>query len=122
MRTFNNSKVNNYLKALRISDVKLPSNSCLRDSFNFYILMHLNIMMVHEVFDVENNVNYLTKRNELKQILQTDVISKALRKIKISDCKEKQSIPIILLKLKLYDVAAVAFILRSKQNHNRTKI
>ena len=119
MRTFDNNKVNSYLQAMKISNGKLPSDSYLKESFYFYVLMHLNIMMVHEVFDIENNIRYLAKRRKLRQILQTDIISRALQKIKISDCKEKQTIPIILLKLKLYDIAGLAFRLRSKQNHKK---
>lgn len=119
MRTFDNNKVNSYLQAMKISNGKLPSDSYLKESFYFYVLMHLNIMMVHEVFDIENNIRYLAKRRKLRQILQTNIISRALQKIKISDCKEKQTIPIILLKLKLYDIAGLAFRLRSKQNHKK---
>lgn len=119
MRTFDNNKVSNYLLAMKVSNTRLTSSSYLREAFNFYILMHLNIMMVHEVFDIDNNIDYLASRRKLKQILQTDIISRALQKIKISDCKEKQTIPIILLKLKLYDIAGLAFRLRSKQNHKK---
>ncbi|MBB1063536.1 glycosyltransferase family 2 protein [Limosilactobacillus fastidiosus] len=117
MRTFNNNKVSNYLRAMKISSCKIPSGSYLEEAFNFYVLMHLNVMMVHEVFDRANNISYLSKMKKLKRILKTDIINNSLRKIRINKCKEKQTIPILLLKLKLYDIAALAFILRSKHNH-----
>lgn len=119
MRTFDNNKVSNYLKAMKVSNTRLPSGSYLRKAFDFYVLMHLNIMMVHEVFDIDNNIGYLSSRRKLKQVLQTDIINRALQRIKLSDCKEKQTIPIILLKLNLYDIAGLAFRLRSKQNHEK---
>lgn len=117
MRTFSNDKVENYLESLNITSKKISLNNSLREGFKFYVLMHLNVMMVHEVFDVENDASYFEKRKELKKILKLNLMRNALSKINIKQCKYKQMIPIILLKLKLYDIAALSFYLRSIQNH-----
>lgn len=119
MRTFDTEKVENYLSALKKTNSKIPINSFLMDSYSFYIMMHFNLMMVHEVFDVENKMSYFQKRKMLKEVLNEKLVSKALQKIRLRQCKQKQTIPILLVKLKMYDIAALAFSLRSKQNHNK---
>lgn len=118
MRKFDD-KTKDYLTSLRRTEERIKDNKELMDAYNFYILMHLNLMMVHETFAIENQESYLTKRKQLKELLNVDIIKKAINNIGISQCTSMRTFPIILLKLKLYDIAGLAFILRSIQNHKK---
>lgn len=117
MRTFDPRKVDDYLTALNITEKRIAVFPELKKSYSIYVLMHLNIMMVHEVFDIENPKSYSEKLEQLKEVIKKAIIKNAISNIKISDCKGFRMLPILAIKVRLYHVASVAFILRSRHNH-----
>lgn len=120
MRTFDTNKVKDYLLALRTSQ-KVVSNQVddqLTHWFSFYILMHLNIMMVHEVFDIDNQDSFGSKIKSMKKIISQPIISNALKNVSLNECNSVRMLPILLIKCRLYFIAAELFSIRSKQNHH----
>lgn len=119
MRTFDTHKVNDYLNALVITKNKIPSSSILQPVYSYYVLMHLNVMMVHEVFDIGNNVSFQKKVNRLISIVNVPIIKSSLKEIHFKDCNSTRMIPILLLKLHQYQLAGIIFKLRSIYNHKQ---
>lgn len=119
MHTFDNHKVQGYLIALNESQKTIidQKNQQVIHWFNFYILMHFNIMMVHEVFDIDNSQNWHAKLNELKQVLAKPIIRGAVKNIKLTECNALRMVPVLLLKLHLYSLAGILYVIRSRQNH-----
>lgn len=119
MRTFDHNKVYDYLNAMSqtLNFVLKKGNKDMAYYFNFYILMHLNVMMVHEVFDVNNQASESEKRKQLKHIVNKLIIKEALDNVNISECNSIRMLPILLIKLKLYSLASILFKMRSKQNY-----
>ena len=122
MTTFDNHKSQDYLKALQVSAKRLiTASAALQKAFAVYVMMHLNIIMVHETFASANEMTYNEKVNELKDILKEPLFKTALNEIKINECTEPRMVPILLLKLKLYYLVSFLFVLRAKQNEKRVK-
>lgn len=121
MRSFDPNKVNDYLKAMTITTeaVKKTNDSTLIHADSFYVLMHLNVMMVRDVFNIDNPDSFDQKLQRLRTILKVPIIKSALVDVRLSECRSPRLVPILLLKMKCYRLAALAFITRSKQNHQK---
>lgn len=120
MHTFDLHKVDDYLKSLNITYHKIDNCQLLKSSYKYYILMHLNIMMVHEVFDIDNFNSYYQKIDQLKKIVKVPIINSALHDVKIKECNSPRMVPILLLKLRLYRLVGFVYKMRSYHNHNMT--
>lgn len=120
MRSFDANKVADYLKAMTVTTaaVKQTHDFALIHANSFYILMHLNVMMVRDVFNIDNPEPFAQKLRRLKNTLKVPVIKTALTDVHLSECRSPRTVPILLLKMKCYRLAALAFITRSKQNHH----
>ncbi|WP_267202221.1 glycosyltransferase family 2 protein [Limosilactobacillus kribbianus] len=121
MRSFDSNKANDYLTALEITRraVRQSNNQSLIHAYSFYILMHLNVMMVRDVFNIDNQEPLTAKMNRLKAIIAKPIIKEALNDVRLSECRSPRTVPILLLKTKMDRLAALAFIARSKQNHQK---
>lgn len=118
MTTFDH-KSEDYLMALEESERAL--NGCPKDikkAFNIYVMMHFNIIMVHETFASANCSKYSIKIHKLKKLANEPIFKEALKEISISECKGLRMLPVILLKLKAYRLASLLFIIRAKQNES----
>lgn len=110
MHTFNGKKAEQYLRAMLISAKTVDKEpAIIRNAFKKYILIHLNIVMVREVFSKANTQCFSQKKQVMKSILLKEPFAYTLRTIKLSDCKGWRMIPIIMLKLRCYTVAALMF-------------
>lgn len=118
MRTFDGKKVAGYLKALRKIEMRLADQSTdLKKAGALYVLMHVNVMMVREVYDIDNLATPSQKKQQMLMLVKEPVIYNALKKISLSECGKPRLIPIALLKLHWYDMARLVFTMRSKRNH-----
>lgn len=118
MTTFDH-KSEDYLMALEESERGL--NGCpeeIQRAFNIYVMMHFNIIMVHETFASANCLKYSLKIRKLKKLVNEPVFKEALKKISINECKGLRMLPVILLKFRAYHLASLLFIIRAKQNES----
>lgn len=117
MRTFDGQKTKDYLVALKTSKDYLAKHcQILLPAYNKYILMHLNVIMVREVFVSENSLTYAQKMQWCKKIIKEPIFKVALTQTKFKECTSPRMIPILFLKLRLYGLASIIFKLRVAQN------
>ncbi len=110
MRSFDGKKAEKYLEAMKISLKKIKDESdSIKHAFMKYILMHLNIIMIREVFSVNNPLKYNDKIILMKKLVNEDLFSMAISKVNFCECNSLRMLPIFLLKLKLYSFAAIIF-------------
>lgn len=118
MRTFDGKKVAGYLDALSMTTKRFEhQREDIQMAGAYYVLMHVNVMMVREVFDINNPVSNRQKTQQLKRIIKEPVISSALAKVPLRACRKPRLVPIALLKLRLHCLVRMIFTLRSKENH-----
>ena len=121
MTTFDR-KSEDYLIALEESEKDLEGCSPeIQKAFNTYVMMHLNIIMVHETFASANRANYGLKIKQLKHFLNKPIFKEALSSIKFSECHGLRMLPVALLKLHAYRLSSILFIVRAKQNEKQIK-
>ena len=122
MHTFDGKKTEQYLKAMQITSGSLDQEpQIIKDAFKKYILMHLNIVMVREVYVAANKESFSKKTADMKRILKKEPFASTLRSIKLSDCKSVRTLPIAMLKLKCYRIAGMIFQLKAAVNARREK-
>ena len=111
-------KIVNYTKALEVSGKTiLRQEPELSRAYNSYILMHLNLIMVHEIFAIQNGQSWFIKLKSLKSLVKSPVFARALNAIKIYECRSGRMIPILLLKLRLYNLTGILCKIRDYQNN-----
>lgn len=120
MRTYDGTKVRGYLTALE-SGKKFVDNemSELNRAYNLYILIHLNIMMVREVYSNANNQTNRERRITFKKILKEKVIKDALANSTIGELASPRLLPALLIKLRLSFLAPILFNVRVWQNSRK---
>lgn len=118
MTTFDH-KSDDYLMALEESERELDGCSEeIQNAFNVYVMMHFNIIMVHETFASANKSRYSDKIRELKRLVNEPIFKEALKEIGFHECKGIRMFPVVLLKLKAYHITSLLFIIRAKQNES----
>ena len=69
MRTYDGQKVEQYLISMLESKKAVEiANPQIKKAFEIYILMHLNIAMVREIFCVENPAGFRAKVKKMQEI------------------------------------------------------
>lgn len=117
MRTFDGTKAKAYVAAMYESEKAVKNDTeIIQYAFQKYILMHLNILMVHEVFSQDNPQSEKEKIALEKSICQEPIFMEALRSVSFKDIKSVRLFLPFLLKHGLYYLASIGYSLRAKQN------
>ena len=84
MRTFSGDKTKQYIDTLYVTQelIEQESNQ-IKEAFNQYILMHFNIIMVREIFSLNNPDTYDNKLKAMKQIAKDNIFMDAIKQIKL---------------------------------------
>lgn len=122
MRTYDGKKAAGYLLSLQTTQQAIPvGDEQLALAYQVYVLMHLNVIMVREVFSSGNTASFSEKVKVLKNMLQKDIFSKALYAVPAGSCRSARMLPILLLKCHQYYLCGKVYELRAKQNAKREK-
>lgn len=120
VRSFDGKKNEKYTEALKISEQYILRESAeVKKAFEKYVLMHLNLIMVHEVFAKENPNRFRYKLTLMKLLSELDIFSNYISATTVKDCKSLGMIPIFLLKHHIWVPAAWVYCFRVYQNSKR---
>lgn len=118
MRSNSNDKISGYKNSLEHTKMFLDNESAIvRKAFNIYILMHLNVIFVHDVFDVRHKVLFWKRRKWLLDIINMKIFRDALSSIRFKDCICINLLPELFLKYKLYSICGLLCMMKSKRNY-----
>lgn len=122
MRTKTNDKLEAYLQAMKITSEKLDlQNTIYKAAFYDYVLMHMNIAMVREVFVQPSQTYFLEQVRRLKTTCSQKMISDALDEVSLGRCRSLRMLPVLLLKLKLYVSAGMVYAFRAGINTQKER-
>ncbi len=114
MRASDGRKAEDYTLAMTVTREAIGTESeAIRSAFIQYVLMHLNVLAVREIY-AAGAPKGRTRR--MREIASRPVFSDALHALKFSDCRRVRLIPALLLKLGLYRTAGLCFLLRAAGN------
>lgn len=120
MRTYDGTKAAAYLDAMRAGEkIAAEETPAIQHAFTRYVLMHLNIVMVRDVFCRENPDSFSEKIGDMRALLREDSFQKAIGDCQISECRNLRMSAILCLKLHWYRAAGLIFQIRASQNSRR---
>ena len=117
MHQYDGKKAKKYIFAMQETKKQIQNESNeIRRAFDSYILKHLNIIMVREVYSKNNCASKQEKDKIFKDIINEKIFLESINNIRIKDCKDISLIPIFCIKIRLYKLAKLAFIMRAREN------
>ena len=120
MRQNDGSKVRHYTDAMEKTRESVSGEpEAIRKAFQTYVLMHMNIAMVREVFAVGNTNSKAEKKALMKQTASEKIFADAISSTKKGECFSLRMAPILFLKMHLDGCAALVYSTRAKQNARR---
>lgn len=118
MRIFDATKEKDYIYAMSESAKWVDNESTgIQKAFGKYVLMHMNILFVREVFSNLNKKTYKAKFIDMKRVLQCGIFKQAIEKTKIVECTGLRMLPIFFIKMHLMHLASGVYLVRAKQNY-----
>lgn len=116
-RTYTGEKYKQYVKSLKETQKKILSEpTVIQKAFNEYILMNFNVIMVRDIFTLENKNSFFNKIKQMNFIKKEDIFNRA---INIQTCNKVSLVPILCLKYHLSYLASIVYLIRVYQNHLR---
>lgn len=122
MRMYGDDKLKQYVFAMNRTKKRIQDESNrIKKAFDKYILMHLNIALVRDVFCVANKQSYLKKIACMKTVIKESVFKEAIMQTGLTECKSFRMLPIFCMKLHLYWFAGLIYCVRAISNHAKEK-
>lgn len=117
MRTFSSDKLEGYIVSLdESSKVLEDSDNSIREAFSLYKLAHFNLIMVREVFHFDNVKSFREKIREMTRLYKMPMFSEPIQNLSLSSVRNLSLVPLFFLKKRLYNLAALVYIIRVGQN------
>lgn len=106
-----------YIKALEKAEIIVNDSDIFSNrSYLNYIVSHINLIAVHDVFCCENKQSWITRKKDIRELLSENNIKKAVKDIKLSDIKDIQKLPSYCFKKGFLSIGGFVCYLRSIQN------
>ena len=118
MRGFVEGRSEKYITALEAAEADVYGESrIIKYAFADYVIAHINIMGVHDVFACEVRKPWINRCKKMHTLMQQSIIERTIQDVKFS--MNIQSLPVMLCKYHLTAVAGVIYYGRSQQNKKR---
>ena len=120
MRGSCGDKVDDYVFAMERTGRKCADESkAIQDAFQKYILMHLNVALVRDVFVASSTLTYSQKLKKMKEVASEKVFADAIKSVKMRECFSFRMIPILCMKYHFYWASSMVYLLRAYMNKRR---
>lgn len=122
MRGYDESRIQSYIYAMRASEKVLEGESeRIRKAFREYVLCHLNLILVRNVFNRSIKVSEKERWEMMRKLLKEETFRQALEDTDLSQCLSTQMVPELLLKCRMFHAAGAACIAKAMLNDYREK-
>lgn len=121
MHSFDETRINGYINSMEISEKYIDNKSeKIKKAFAKYVMAHLNIILVHDVFEAKNKIfkNKLFKKSlkNMKKIFDKRIFKENLKLLTLKDCLEKNLLPQLFYKIHLSLLTAILCYIKSYIN------
>jgi len=116
MRSFSGHKREEYLKSMTVTGKNFDYTEEIRHAFYFYILMHMNIIMVREIFLPDNGLSESEKYRQMKDTMRLSTFSEAIDAVSFKDCLSVRMSPVLFAKIHFYPICKTLYKARVKMN------
>lgn len=102
VRTYSPDRQKMYLKSLEITARDVEDEPLIvKNAYVEYVLAHLNLIAVHDIFDLQIKEPIWEKFRKMRKLIQEPVFHKALRDIPLNKCLTMQLSPEAFIKCHL---------------------
>ena len=119
MRKYTGHKREEYLKSMAVTGKNFDYSEEAKYAYAFYILMHMNITMVREIYLPNNGLKASEKYRQMKETMRIPAFADAIRAVAFKDCFSARMSPILFAKMHLYPLCKSAYKTRVKMNLKR---
>lgn len=117
MRKKNDERINEYIKSMTCSKNYIDNYTDFGKSFNKYVLIHLNIILVHDVFDINIKLSFFKKIKQMNQLKSNLIFKNSLDNVKLKEVMVKNLLPELFMKLHLNILAGLLCHIKSRINN-----
>lgn len=122
MRSFNEERINNFIYSVYRTKGHLDNeNICLNKAFSQYVLINMNIVLVHNVFDCTIKVGMMERMKQFKKLRELKIVDRAIKEMRFIDCLTMQLLPEAFIKCHLSLAGGVICYVKSLLNKWRNK-
>lgn len=114
-RTVDQSRIAGHLDAMRLVEKESQQDEALMQ----YILAHINLIAVHDIFNCEIKCSWGERVRQTKSLIAQDVMKRQLEKLRFTT--NLQMIPSFLFKKKMYTLGGLICYMRSVSNRRTYK-
>lgn len=120
MHSIDEQRTEQYIRSLQCSEKEIQKQSAqIRDAFDSYVLAHLNLILVHDIYEMKISASWRERREKLDYVLQESIFQNALKRINLKECLVPQLFPEFLLKLHLKNLTGAICGMRSWINSKK---
>ena len=118
MRGFTEGRIEKYVRALNAAEKDIePENAVVKRAFKEYVIAHINIMGVHDVFGAEIKESWMVRCRKMNELLSVGEINRAIKDLRFPN--NLQTLPVALCKYHLTSIGGAIYYVRSFQNRRR---
>lgn len=120
MRAYDSARLDQYRKSLQTSGkYMVHSSAMVQQAFWEYVLIHLNVICVHDIYDRAIQSSFRKKVEKMKQVMQENIFEEALRKVPLKSCITFQLLPEAFMKCRLFYAGGALCWVRAYLNHKK---
>lgn len=120
MRVFDGKKSADFIEALnRTKEAAASETPSVAEAFDRYVLMNMNVLMVREIFSLQNPSSRKERMRQMKRTAAAPIFAEAIGRTNVFLNLHPRMLPVLLIKLRFYGAAAAVYRLRAKRNYRR---
>lgn len=122
VRSYRSDRQQKYIQSLEATSRDISDASeIVKKAYLEYILAHLNLIAVHDIFDFQIKGSFWEKYSNMKKLIKVPVFKKALKDIPLRKCLTMQLSPEACIKCHLSLVGGVICYVKAFLNHRQQK-
>lgn len=120
VRTYSPDRQKMYLKSLEATSRDVENESAIvKDAYVEYVLAHLNLITVHDIFDLQIKGSFWKKYKNMKKLIKEPVFERALKDISLKKCLNIQLSPEACIKCHLGVLGGVICYIKTYLNRQQ---
>ena len=122
MRSYDKNRIKKYMSALIKTSKKIEEAPvAIKKAFGKYVLQNYNIMMVRGPFATNCPDTFVKKLSILRRTSKVSIVFESLKMLRLRDISNKRMLPVLLIKYKLYLLAAFIYSVRAYHNSRKQR-
>ena len=116
-RSIDDSRIDAYIDALVKVRTVLEGKYC--DSFRDYVIAHIDLICVHNIYNFEEKKRWADRNMQLKDLMRHKIIREEVSNLSISSVRDIHYMPSYCFSKKMYSIGGMICMLKAKSNRRQ---